>query len=252
MRRAPYPHLQRGNILFLILLAVVLFAALSYAVTGSQRGTVKDASGDKVELAASQIMQKGQMVEAAVMRLKLTKDCKDTEISFENPTVSGYTNSSTPADGHCKVFDQAGGGLSWLSTPDGAVEGTSEMFQYTMLPVAGVGAWIETTPTRCVLQSSAIQDTCRDLVMILAHVPEAVCTVINQKTQLRASFGENGAVGNGANSATKFVGSYSNGPDDIWAPGNPNYGRLEGCYQQLQVPYSDYMKWFYYKVLIAR
>lgn len=47
---------QRGNVLFLILLAVVLFAALNYAVTSSMSGGGKNASDERYRLLASQLI----------------------------------------------------------------------------------------------------------------------------------------------------------------------------------------------------
>ncbi len=102
---------QRGNILFLILLAVVLFAALSYAVTSGMRGGGNDASPEKAQALASQIVNHATLVENTIQRLKVS-GCRDTEISFQNGTFGGYTNSNSPADMHCRVFNPAGGGLS--------------------------------------------------------------------------------------------------------------------------------------------
>ena len=59
---------QRGNILFLILLAVVLFAALSYAVTQGMRGGGKDAGPEKFKTLASQILQNVSLMENTMMR----------------------------------------------------------------------------------------------------------------------------------------------------------------------------------------
>ncbi len=96
----------RGNILFLILLAVVLFAALSYAVTSSMRGGGKDAGKESAQSQAADILNRMALLESTVSRLRMTGGCKDTEIQLIN------ANPNTPADGHCKVFDPAGGNIS--------------------------------------------------------------------------------------------------------------------------------------------
>ncbi len=242
---------ERGNILFLILLAVVLFAALSYAVTSATRGDGKNASGEKAELVASQIMQQAFNLENVITRLRVSGGCKDNEISFENPTVSGYTNANTPVDGHCKVFDPAGGGLSWITFPDGGSETASAAYQYLSIPVAGVGAWQENQSARCVVQSAQIRETCSDLAVVLVGVPDKICAIINAKTGIAAPYVESGAIS--AMGVTKFTGTYSQNSDDIWNPtsgvngGIQNLGKTEGCYQQMPAAI-----WVYYKVLIAR
>ena len=97
---------QRGNILFLILLAVVLFATLSYAVTQSTRGGGNNASKESAQAQAADIMNRMALLETTVSRLRLTGGCKDTEIQLAS------TNPDTPPDGHCKVFDPAGGNIT--------------------------------------------------------------------------------------------------------------------------------------------
>lgn len=113
-KEAAKNRIERGNVLFLILLAVVLFAALSYAVTGSMRGGEgKSASAETVKARAAQILQLSTLFEQTITRLRLVNGCKDTQISFENPVQSGYVNASAPSDKRCHVFDKAGGGLNW-------------------------------------------------------------------------------------------------------------------------------------------
>lgn len=107
---------QNGNVLFLILIAVALFAALSYAVTTSSRSGESTISKDKAKLAASQINQYVSQLRQAINRLKVINGCSDTQISFSNPVRNDF-DYTTPAPDRCKVFHPDGGGLSYLQ-PD--------------------------------------------------------------------------------------------------------------------------------------
>ncbi len=108
---------QRGNILFLILLAVVLFAALSYAVTQGMRGGGNDAGPEKARTIAAEILNYATLMEQTINRLRVSGGCTPVQISLENTVESGYANAYSPVDKHCNVFDPAGGGMSW-KTPD--------------------------------------------------------------------------------------------------------------------------------------
>ncbi len=228
---------QRGNILFLILLAVVLFAALSYAVTGSQRGSGKEGVADeKTDSIASEIINYTALLSNTVNRLKIG-GCKDSELSFENSTFAGYTNSGTPADGRCKVFSPTGGGMN------------TKVWDATQLNESNVGKTFygETliTASTCVYgQGTAIANDAATmscwqqgdnsaLVAFVPYLDYTTCLAINKKI-----FGIAGVPtecnGLGVN---RYQGSFPVGPksalDFCTADGFPNtllrYGMASGC-----------------------
>jgi hypothetical protein len=116
---------QAGNALFLILIAVALFAALSYAVTRSGRGGGSTAKEQAI-LGAAQIMQMSAIVQSTVTRMVLTGTPLDT-VKFT--TLS--CNNGDPDDNCCSplnsgdecttgqecVFAPEGGGLRTPSLP---------------------------------------------------------------------------------------------------------------------------------------
>lgn len=83
---------QSGNVLFLILIAVILFAALSYAVTQSSvigGGSADDESG---KINAGQISQFPNFVRAQVLRM-MTRRIAITELEFNPPSEFGTLSS---------------------------------------------------------------------------------------------------------------------------------------------------------------
>jgi hypothetical protein len=104
---------EAGNVLFLILIAVVLFAALSYAVSQTTRGGGIDPSDEKAKMLAPEILNYVTAVQTAITRLQISNGCEDTEISFENSVVPSYVNPYSPSNKSCHVFDKLGAGLSW-------------------------------------------------------------------------------------------------------------------------------------------
>lgn len=90
---------QSGNILFLILLAVVLFAALAYAVTSSMRGGGKDASSEKARAQASALIQYGVLIQSTVQRSMLVNGIP--EYLFDASADSGVSISSATANTNC-------------------------------------------------------------------------------------------------------------------------------------------------------
>ena len=60
---------ERGNVLFLILIAVALFAALSYAVTQSTRSGSGDASGETNLISSAQLTQYPAGIRTSIVRM---------------------------------------------------------------------------------------------------------------------------------------------------------------------------------------
>lgn len=102
---------QAGNVLFLILIAVTLFAALTYAITNSSRSGKTDISQEKAQLSEAVGNSCTSSVNAAVLRLSMAGKCSNSQISYEQPDGTN-PNPAAPADKSCHIFHPAGGGVS--------------------------------------------------------------------------------------------------------------------------------------------
>lgn len=101
---------QNGNALFLILIAVALFAALSYALTQSTRGGGNiDREEQMIAQAVSE--QCSASIDYAVNKLTLILGCSTDDIN--------YDIDSDAVDKSCHVYEPEGGGAIPCGTDSG-------------------------------------------------------------------------------------------------------------------------------------
>ncbi len=203
---------ERGNILFLILLAIILFVALSYAVMGGFRvNQDQNLPKEKANALAAEIVQKTTLVEQTVTRLRVVGDCKDTEIQF---TVSGIIAYDTvaPADNHCHVFYKAGGGLNNPTF-------SPEMFDSVHSAASRYGTSIMTSNLVTNLGTDCTNPylECADLMMIVPFLKKDVCTAINK------GYGVTGIPQIAGNVQLNKFSDYQNTDN-----GTPNVGKVIG------------------------
>ncbi len=223
-----YKIVESGNALFLILIAVALFAALSYAITqsGSGGGSV---DREQEMLAAAQIIQYVGAIEQTITRLRLVNGCSDTEISFENSTVSGYVNPNAPIDKSCHIFDPAGGGMRyvkpnnlWLDKSESASRNFGDYWFTGTNRYRGVGTDA----------GNDTQPNARELVVYLNWLTKPICMAINRALNYPMTTGEpplaSGTRWDGA--WQKWVGVY--GPEYSYnvIPNGVSPGYLSGCW----------------------
>lgn len=79
---------EKGNALFLILIAVALFAALSYAITQSGRGG-GGIDREQAEIAAAQIFNYAAAMKTAHQRLMVLGGVDQVQLTFEDEDPSG-------------------------------------------------------------------------------------------------------------------------------------------------------------------
>ena len=158
---------QKGNVLFLILIAVALFAALSYAVTQSTRGG-GNADDESALIDSAAMTQFGASVATAIMRMRLA-GVEETDFCFYTGNNSTDYNHATCSDNTNNVFHADGGGVSYQDPPNGLSSSTE--WEFNARPqVYGQGT---TVP------SSSGNDTA-DLVMVLRDVDTSICEAINE------------------------------------------------------------------------
>jgi len=181
----PKSSSQHGSALFIILIAVALFAALSYAMT-QNNGSAAGLSAEKIRLLSSDVMDMGNKLSDTIARLRL-KGIKNTQLSFENSVVTGYTNATCVTDA-CKIFLYSGGGLDWEIPVTEVNKG--ENWAYTGdLAIQNVGT------------------TDADLVAILPDVSLTICNRINMMLGVYDATGTPPNL-SGIN-ANKFTGTYA-------------------------------------------
>lgn len=102
---------QKGNVLFLILIAVALFAALSYAVTSSTRNSGGDITKEKTALAIGGIEDLASHLSMTLMRKRISENIQEYEMNYEDKFSNSAHNYACVTLA-CDLFNAAGGGVS--------------------------------------------------------------------------------------------------------------------------------------------
>lgn len=190
---------QRGNILFLILLAVVLFAALAYAVTSSMRGGGKDAGSEKMDLYAAQIINEVGAWRGAMTRLKMVDNYKQVLFNTSAANGNGTCYSGSSVTTPCKTIglfnDTVGVATPLLN---------NAFFTPAWLPNPAKWAW-ETT--RVKVSGADIGTALPDTIVTMYGVTDDLCRAINRKIH-----------------NVDTIGTLSNSTDDPQGRGYATYG----------------------------
>jgi len=234
LEKGPEKGPEKGSVIFIILIAIALFATLSYVVAYIMRsGNPETISEQKSKLYAGELLDSGRQFRQAVQNIRISGGCMDTEISFENSVVAGYTNAGAPSDNSCHVFDADGGALTWIDPSTDSNDGSQWVFT-GMANVKEVG-----------------DDTNVDLLMVLPGVKQVVCEEVNDILKMGLSAIP---VDGDDLDETKFTGSYTatdtiSGDIGVPAcPANDLCGQMAGCFREETAG----QRYIFYQVLMAR
>lgn len=235
---------EKGNVLFLILIAVVLFAALSYAVTQSSRGG-GNANSESLKIKAAQLTQYGAAIKTAVMRMKLT-GTDDAEFCFDTDLIAEpkwYDGAPGCADDGNKVFHADGGGATFQDIDETYLDsGYSASDQY--------GLPIFTGRSQVALIG---ENTEAELLMLVPYLKLEICEELNRSLGIPLPI-EHDYTCCGIDVAKQFNGSYGGqdaigAHDDVTDPARRTIyeGFSEGCFSE-----TSGGLYIYYHVLLER
>ncbi len=148
------PARERGNVLFLILIAVVLFAALSYAIAQSGRSAGADTALETTVMMAGQITEMPAAIRQGVARML---------IDGTTPSAITFTGAASPND----IFYQ---GLATNVLPP----------PLACLPVCTVWTYVGFTDETHGLFVGGVGTDAPDILSILPNVTQQVCTQVQK------------------------------------------------------------------------
>ncbi len=235
---------QRGNVLFLILIAVALFAALSYAVTQSTRGGGGDSSSEADSIMAARILEYGAYVKAELDRAFIIKGIDVSEIDFGSEvfsrwqavTPSPWIDNPNCTSSECRFFQSNGGWVSEKKFEDAAILFTAAWS--SSHPYPGHPAFYRTNVL-------GIGSSGEELTMQIAGLRPGVCEKIHEL--MGSDFDSTKENWNSFGAWAGVNGYWSlDTPPVAEAIGDENvslYGYDQGCYR------IDVYQYVFFKVL---
>ncbi len=155
---------ERGNVLFLILIAVALFAALSYVVTQSTRSGGGSTEREKNILSSAQMTQYPTALRTALIRLVLGGVSIES-VRFDAPGTGGFAPAQSAS---VLIFHPDGGGATYQQAPGDLIANAAlapwnfnAEFEVPAIGVGGAGG--------------------NDIIAFLRNVTTGVCRQVNEE-----------------------------------------------------------------------
>lgn len=240
---------ERGNVLFLILIAVALFAALSYAVTQSTRSGGGDASGETALIGSAQITQYPASVRTSLVRM-IIGGSDVRQLQFNAPADFGNCTQDGAGLNSLCVFHPDGGGATFVESPPDIMatgaNGTWSINGENEINLVGTSTAGDT-----------VGDATADVIAFLSDITSTICQKINDELGITGNIPtETGIVFSSATMVSNAAGPAGEASDftetgaTIGSPTGTDVASLDGqpfgCFQQ---PAGTY---HYYHVLIER
>lgn len=177
---------ESGNVLFLILIAVALFAALSYVVTQSTRSGGGSTEREKNILSSAQMTQYPTALRTSLIRMVLGGTGIEN-VKFNSPDTFGSISSSQ------LVFHPQGGGATYQQAPADLSSGGNLALNWYFnanFYVPGIG--IDTSGGN-------------DIIAFLPGVSTGVCKQVNEELGINVSGCASGDMNSGVPKAEATV-----------------------------------------------
>ena len=152
---------ERGNMLFMILIAVVLIGVLTAVIMNTSQNEGATIDNETLAIRASEAQRYASEVERAVLFI-IHNGKSESDLRFAHPDApSDYGDLAADTDKTREVFDPSGGGAAYGKPPEGVNDGSPwEFYGGTSFPSVGSDR--------------------ADLVAVLPNVNKAFCDKINQ------------------------------------------------------------------------
>ena len=166
---------SRGNVLFIIFIAIALFAALSYAVM--QSGGASDIDREKAEIYATELAQWFSSVQYEFNRMASTRKVYIDEYNV-NPPGHGWQERCDDED-RCALWENLGGRARLFYIDDPA------FYQNGQGSCTGVPTYADGPQSHALVQIRRIEgvgdDNLGDVYISIECVNEEVCRAINRQ-----------------------------------------------------------------------
>lgn len=153
---------ERGNVLFIILLAVVLIGTLTAVLQNTSSNSNANIDDETLLIRVTEIKRYASELERAITFVR-EQGAGEEDIRFASPTNSDY---GTYSDAETQIFAPLGGGAKYRTPPrdvlaDPTADGQWEFYATTAIPSAG-------------------RDTRSELIAVLPNVSERFCGIVNK------------------------------------------------------------------------
>ncbi len=236
---------ESGNALFYILTAIILLAAVSYAVSRSNRDISGNLSEDRTRMLATEIIDYTDTVKQAWAKLRLSGVAIES-LSFAHP--NDIMNNYGPYGAHpaSEIFNPAGGGVIFKPPPADALDESSPQF------AMGQDYWYGTDSQILDVGTTCGSNACSDMLVTAFPLKQSVCIQINKLVGIDNPgglppegsgliYGAHGGFGTGWGYSGYVLG-VDDPALDMFA------GKLTGCFKETYSTNS----YTFYQVLQAR
>lgn len=153
---------ERGNVLFMILLAVVLIGLLTAAVLRTNRPEGANIDKEALIIRASEAQRAASEFERGILFIVQQNGKSESTLRFAHPQAhTDYGDLPGDTDKSDQLFDKSGGGATYREAPPEVNDGSKwEFFGGTALPEVGSDK--------------------ADLIAVLPNVTQAFCTRVNE------------------------------------------------------------------------